>query len=1295
MGRIALVVAGTIIGAYFGNPQLGFMLGSVAGGLLFPIQGPTVEGPRLGDKTITSSAYGVGLPIVYGSMRLGGNIIWATEIEEVKVTEKISGKGGMSQTNITYEYFGSFAVSLCEGEADDLLRIWADGKLIYDKTGSGETVGKSNLNFRFYGGSQTQEPDSLIETDKGEGATPAYRGQAYFVVDRLALIDFGNRIPVLTAEVTFAGSVTRPMELLTPLVGGVDSTTPNEIYPDWARNYGWFADYAAGPNEGYLRRFNLTTMVEDKQAVFGYDFHGNAVKAFELTHVLPNSGFVIVRTTSGNSSGVSLINTETMRIVAVFGFNSSSLTSGTTNMVQAVPSHGHYISAGTYDFAVFGTQRNEMTILKVNGSTLSFVHTNDVTPGPTPLQSSNEAMQGFCAGLNAGLYGEGYGLWANNYTPTGDFDINIYKYTVQSWASYDDTFGTRGVDVAHVITLTSADLIPGATFLTDVEPGLIYDATDNTVMFKFRDDAGDGRMAKVDPSTGTLLWVSLDIGSFFNSRNGISYSRVTRGVYAEPKEQITTEVWTINTIDGEVKQITGWPHNNAATTFSFYNGDKGLLWGGVNLSNGAAKWLIDRGTGAGVALDTVISDICTRVGLTPSEINVTELAQHDLPGYLLAQPMSGRAGIQPLQPVYFFDGIESDYVLNFLDKDGKTPAAILVQDDLAVINPQSGEYFQEARIQEVELPTRVTMTYMNPGKDYLQATQSARRILAPIGTMASKNEASLSVAAAIDSSIAKQAAEKILYSAWIERSSYSEQLSWEFIALDPGDIVELTLDDGTFFRQRLITTDIGNGFSMDIKALSEESSQYTSTVVGTDGDSGIVQTIPDFGLTKLQLICAPLLRDLDDNNRLWSGLYFGAGGFGQENWSNAVVYKSDEGTNYYIAGASTAEMQWGSVANSLGVPPTLYAMDEINTLTVFLTSGIALESVTQLELVNGANSAALIHENGDVEVLSFRDVLVNGNGSFTLSGFARGRRGSEVFTSGHGEGDTFIVLNALTLDIIPLTTGELNLERFYRAVGGGTDYESSIIETKSSPLVDLKPYAPTSITAVINASDIDIAWIRRTRVGGELIDGFSAVPLSEDTEEYEIDIMTSSGISATATLDLINQTGSRLNGATITLGDRVYTLENTFTDVADKIDVLGTLALTRDNIVAAINNGVGEGTTYGTGTVPNADWTASAGAGNTMIVTAKVGGASMNGVVTRTTVGILGDIKWSGTETAGGGSDAVVRAITGLVTPDYTYLSADITTDFGGIPATLTLQVYQISAQVGRGFTNEVTLDVQ
>ena len=59
-----------------------------------------------------------------------------------------------------------------------------------------------------YVGDQIQEPDPLIEGDKGASNVPGYRGLAYIVFNDFRLRNFANRIPNFSFEVVFSGTET-------------------------------------------------------------------------------------------------------------------------------------------------------------------------------------------------------------------------------------------------------------------------------------------------------------------------------------------------------------------------------------------------------------------------------------------------------------------------------------------------------------------------------------------------------------------------------------------------------------------------------------------------------------------------------------------------------------------------------------------------------------------------------------------------------------------------------------------------------------------------------------------------------------------------------------------------------------------------------------------------------------------------------------------------------------------------------------------------------------------------------
>ena len=214
MATVVLQYAGAALGTFLGGP-LGGVIGRAAGAIAGSVIDQAVfgtashhEGPRTTGLSVMSSDEGAPIPVVYGRMRISGQVIWATNLEEVATTStaQTSAKGGPQSTTTDYSYFANFAVGLCEGEINGIGRFWADGK----------ESDLEKFSPRIYFGTETQNPDALIAAK--EFAAPAYRGLAYVVFERLPLAGFGNRLPQLSFEVMSKGngasSAVRAMNLI-------------------------------------------------------------------------------------------------------------------------------------------------------------------------------------------------------------------------------------------------------------------------------------------------------------------------------------------------------------------------------------------------------------------------------------------------------------------------------------------------------------------------------------------------------------------------------------------------------------------------------------------------------------------------------------------------------------------------------------------------------------------------------------------------------------------------------------------------------------------------------------------------------------------------------------------------------------------------------------------------------------------------------------------------------------------------------------------------------------------------
>jgi hypothetical protein len=1152
MAVLAIAAIGAGLGSTVGLTSVGWLVGSLIGNMLFGPKPPstTVEGPRLGDLTVTSSTYGAPIPYAYGTARLAGNIIWSSGIREQKnVTSQRSGggKGGgkkATQTTITYTYFCSFAVCFGEGEADGIIRIWADSKLIYD-AGSGTDVSSNmeGLIFRFYPGDEIQTPDGIIVADKGDNNVPAFRGLTYIVIDNLPLANFGNRIPNITAEVAFKQATpTFPVLTWTPINSAVagTSTSGASMAADPNRGIIYTGKFTGSTGTLALRRMQYNSLNEDRVVLDSDIFVDSAVADFSAfsNFFCGRDGYIYGNGTGGNSKKIVRVDPNSFKEVSHFGSSSS----GTSNTPVRFPALGNMGMASAYgpngrvDFLITGGFFNQVGVL--NAATMTYVWGDG--------KSTDEPrLLGIVSGDIYDGQGTAYVIGGGTTGGPGtSATIGIYKFTIDAIAAYDATYSlvSTGVQWEKLATLNAADVIPTASF---VAGGVCLgrDPSDGGLLIATTDDAGaHSTMFKWTEADG-IVWKT-EVPDFYNDTvsgipslnrmNGVNYSWIG-GTGTTPRTiDLRTGELTIGT--SIVGLGASYPQMFDATSNSILFRSGTGVWKKVFLGRAAAE---------GDQLGDIVVDICRRVGLGEADLDVSELTDI-VPGFVVGRPGSARDALEPLTQAFFFDGVESDYLLKFV-KRGVESALTIPQSELGYVDDETGECWRESRTQEVELPERVNVIYMEQDNDYQQMTQFEKRVALPNPTMSSKNQTNLELPIVLNADIAKQIAQKWLFTSWIERVSYESILSWRYLFLDPTDVVTIELDNGNTFLSRLVKSDIGANLAISTNWIAQDAASYDSTAVGSQGSGFPVQVPPGSAFTRLFLLDIPLLRDVDDTGGISSRAYYFQGGFGQTGWPGALLYKSQDNVSFLEAGESVTEVAWGTIPTALPAPTSPFGTDEINTLDVFMTTGAdRLESVTTLEMLNGANAALIINSTGQPEVIQFRDVLENDDGSYTLSYLLRGRRGTDTFCGGHVNGETFILLETDTAEAVLLGLAELNAVRYYKGVGFGTLFENADLETRTNTGRDLKPYAPVNAKATIVSADLVLTWDRRTRMNGQLLDSVGDVPLNEATESYSIDIYNGASIvrTLTATSETVTYTGANittdLGGIPATLKFAVY-----------------------------------------------------------------------------------------------------------------------------------------------------------
>lgn len=1150
-------IAGAVIGALSAKAlgialitaiATGYLIGSTVGSLLFPPELPdvTVTGPRLGDRSVSTSKYGSPIPRCYGTLRLGGEVVWiennkVREVKKVKTTTS-GGKGGggeQKQTTITYNYYGTFRVNFAVGEATDVLKIWADTKLIYDKLGSSgatpyslteeqkaynafvtaitggqEKSGMSlqtprQLKMRFYPGTENQKKDDAEVADRGDA--PAYRGIASIVFDNMPLKKFGNRIPSITAMVSFTTAKTYLGETVV-----FNSSRANfdgeRMAFDPYRNY----LYIQNSGSDGMSRISIPSMVEDfwVSDTELRELFPTRTDPIKILAVDPVSGDIFGRYGSANNTPIVKIDGDSLRMIEAFPSDFSTSIVGQnqtgsfayTDFATVAICNGP--SGGTKSFLLTASLFDDAGILDV--SDMSYVWGSG--------QSVDEAT------VDQTFVGEqGLGFTDCWWAASNSSQLSLYKTAVK----YD---GYTPADLTLMARITPSNV---AAFASDDDDFSDITSFSDTSLWSYDPDndqliggvkaSANNFIIAINASSGAINWIRRTAGNtLWSGKLGDRSQDLS--VTSDFIVSYSNEILSINKATGEVTYSVD--NTNSVDTYDTGAWSSGwIVLPYLNAVVGKPSDLLDasliylpRSTGSATSVKDVVDDIQMAAGVDISLIDNTDLASINTIGYMVTRQSEARAALQPLQTAYFFDIIESDWQIKGLRR-GKASVASITQSKLMDVT--DGDPFPIDRSLDIEVPMRVGVQHIDPFRDFDSNNQLAKRIIKPDPTVYSTNEINIQLPIVMGPNEAAQTAEKILYSAWVERESYNYQLPQEYLKLDPADVTIVTLDDGNVYENKIFESIIGADYSIKIKAVKHDSEIYTSTATG---DSGWYnpQVIEDAdNRTELKVHDLPLLNDAHDQARQRSVVYLQAGPLkGGVTWQGCNIFQStNAGATWTFVGEVVEPMSYGSVIDAVAAPPNgAFAIDDDTQITLwFRNQEGELSSISDDELLAGEDNLILIGN----ELINFRDVTDNGNGSYTISHLMRGRRGTDVYCDSHVNYEKFYIIEDNSMTAVTLTTGQINTAMQFKAVGYGLNFEeiSPVYVTPTG--ADLKPYAPIHAVRTDDnptTGDITISWERRTRINGDWNNGTGTTPLEEDTESYEVDILDASGGNVVQTL---------------------------------------------------------------------------------------------------------------------------------------------------------------------------------
>lgn len=1189
LGALGSIAGGAIGGAVSGGSSTGVAIGKTIGSSLGSLLGNAIDdrifsqdvtlgarsGYRLADLAVQSSSYGEMIPIIYGTTRIAGNMIWSQQIKETANTTTSStggGKGGgsgkVSQSTTTFSYSVTLAIAICEGPIDEIVRVWADAKVINPNEGT----------YRLYKGTETQTPDTLIESIEGVGKVPAYRGIAYVVIEDFPLADYGNRIPNFTFEVRKSALVVvsddeSVEELIKDMV--VIPGAGEFVYDDTVQTKipGQLVG-ASWVQQGNKVRINQNNRDGKADALVSLDQLENTCPNLEWVAVVVtwfgdsiDAGDCLIKpgveyqsgaVTSPDTWAVGSYTRSTARqITLVDGSPQYGGTPSDVSLlryIQEIKSRGYNVmflpmffmdtedkpwrgrvTGSVSDVANFFTKTygyndfiNHYANL-VKDDVDAFIIGSELI-GLTSVQDSGDdsfpAVDALISLASTVKSTVGSGVKVSYAADWSEYhhDANGWYNLDPLWASSDIDF--VGIDAYFPLTDQSEPVggFDQETLRAGWTSGEGYDwyysdeaRTVQTALspeYAWKNIAWWWNNTHDNPDMATTAWTaqmkpiwftefgfpSLDGASnrpnvFVDpnsSESAYPYHSKKRVDFRAQRNAIkaTLEEWRDSSM---VEHMFLWTWD--ARPFPFYP-DLSEVWADGDLWR-TGHWVT--GKLGNSTLAAIVSDLSERAGLDESQIDVSRLTSL-VDGFVINGQTTARSAIDSLRTAFFFDAVESDGLVKYVARAGAN--AITVAENSLI--PSGGRDLRNSldvvRIQELELPQKIDVVYINKAADYQTGNQHSQR-----QTANSVGVATVGLPVVMDNQTAKNIADITLYNSWLGRTGYNFSLPLQYAKLEPTDVITVTVG-AALHVIRITNTQFGAPGMIKVAGVAEDVTTYDFyTSPGDIPPSTEVVSKP--GATIASYLDLPAFPT--DNGELGNLRYAATGT--ENGWHGAVIFRSDDdGANYSSVVNLPAASVIGTAIDALADGVT-HIFDEENSVTVNITGSGELSGASEIAVLNGANLAKI-----GAEIIQFKTASLVSSGQYILSGLLRGRLGTENAVSGHSAGEEFVLIdNNVVKEIMPNSL--IGLERLYKAVSVGDSLANVSADSFTYQANALKPFSPVHITASRDISDnLTLGWIRRTRVNGQWQDNVD-VPIGEVSESYEIDIMDGSNIVRTIT----------------------------------------------------------------------------------------------------------------------------------------------------------------------------------
>lgn len=1030
--------------------------------------------------------------------------------------------------------------------------ITYDGTVTWlcQKIGKQRKVGQQyNYTMRLYTGSEDQLADSALEELVGTGNQPAYRGLMYAVFETFDESRYGNRKPNIEAEIIT--NVSTPEVFVPMLTSGPDVGTTYEggdMHPygvciDWANRYvyhfsgfGNYHDSGTGDDYDIIFRARMSDGVCD--GIFDLrtvTSSGSGNQKLSPRNPFFWDGYLYMFTTDQQvgyprtGDRLSKIRVSDMKEVAAYDFYARvhgwGSGDGMTTQLAIPFTHGGINYALLCQTAIANPRATEI----VNLDTMTGVYA-DATGNLLAPHSYYDSGVGLCW-IENGASTVSFGLFMEN--EISDTGGNGFVWGKIEW-DYLTTFTVTwyshllsDIDPSnnHVVGTCGGICSDGASVLVGVTVGenLIGGGSETLTI--------SGYLVKMDLS-GNILWAvpngvgTITTQALYWFSNVLALCDYSAGTFAYllppyPDAPPTNEenIQIINTDTGAVTLVASlhvpnqgyqWNWNSTTGELIFWSNG----WNDYNPPLWVDGWAYYKpgAEGAKLSLGDICADVSSRVGLQSSDYDYSALDSVFPTGSQLMQRGPARSFLESMQPAFFFDLTEIGPKMVGSLRSAATVTANIPDADLGATDGTDKivDKLSITRINDLEIPRDLAVTYYDYNHDYQQGSQEAPR---SVVTNYSSGHNTLTVPVTMTPQDAVNAAQRSLYLTWMERDAFKLSVPIDYIGITPADLISVTRGSETF-QLRVSKVTLQPTAVIDIEAVSEDLGLYSATVPApvTDVVTG------SFSAGQVNPVVTPVLAVMDtaalrSDDLQNPGLYLaGCASDPDGAFDFETAQVSPDDSVFTDAETINVESVMGTTATTLGDCSRWTVFDEINTVQVTLLDG-TLSNASKDDLINGLTNLCWFG-NGELAQFMNADLIDATTNTWQLSNWLRARLGTEQFTGTHTIGEQFVLLDDTAAVTYTYGASEIGATpRYWRGMNDAATDPITAVQTITQTTRRLLPYAPYYLKASRDMSgNVTITGLRRTRWHGTPL---WTPPETDTPVTMEIDIKSGSTVLRT------------------------------------------------------------------------------------------------------------------------------------------------------------------------------------